>query len=185
MTDRAQDTEAIRAILDYCAQNANDEAMADAASEADAALDRLVARLEAAERREKVLRRGLHDVMTAEPVEHSERLLIGACHWSPCLVRRPCRARCCRPRRNDGAGMSACPNCGQAGMRDVTHGCVRASFYPTLPQPSPLAPMQVGWKCPVCGMGNAPWMPYCTRCPTVTVTSGSASAAPGETEQTP
>ena len=41
------DAEAIRAVLDYCAGNANDEAMALAAADADGQLDRLLARLEA------------------------------------------------------------------------------------------------------------------------------------------
>jgi predicted RNA-binding Zn-ribbon protein involved in translation (DUF1610 family) len=59
-----------------------------------------------------------------------------------------------------------CPNCGQPGLRDVTHACVRGvpAFYPAMPMPAPTPPMQVGWRCPVCGLGNAPWIPYCAHC---------------------
>lgn len=47
--------------------------------------------------------------------------------------------------------------------------------------PWPPAPMQYGWRCPVCGMVNAPFVSTCQGCPqpkqypTYTATCGSWS----------
>lgn len=37
----------------------------------------------------------------------------------------------------------------------LTHDGVNFSFTST-------SPFQLGWICPLCGRGNAPWNPYCS-----------------------
>lgn len=44
-----------------------------------------------------------------------------------------------------------CHQCGKI-VESSGHTC-------EIPQPIP-----VGWKCPVCGHGNAPWASYCYHC---------------------
>lgn len=41
------------------------------------------------------------------------------------------------------------------------------------------SPMQIGWKCPECGMVNAPFMPYCTGKHSATVTTTTTTTAGG------
>lgn len=36
--------------------------------------------------------------------------------------------------------------------------------YPTDTAPATITITQTGWRCPNCGMGVAPFMPYCPNC---------------------
>ena len=57
-----------------------------------------------------------------------------------------------------------CSNCGQwvNNYSTVAHVCWGWSWL--WPQTQFLPAPQVGWQCPNCRTGLAPWMPYCTSC---------------------
>lgn len=62
--------------------------------------------------------------------------------------------------------MNPCPKCGRPGGAWVTHVCMTAGRLT-----DPPAKQAVGWTCPTCGNGNAPWMPYCHNCDSSTRTA--------------
>jgi hypothetical protein len=54
--------------------------------------------------------------------------------------------------------MKQCPKTGrQCELTGCTGDLGCALEYKS----TPLPPHQLGWKCPVCGRGNAPWMATC------------------------
>ncbi len=71
-----------------------------------------------------------------------------------------------------------CPKSGLDCNVDVT-GCMQGFCALSPPQkewvpiPTPLPPHQLGWQCPKCGRGNAPWNAVCPCGPAFSIAHGS------------
>ena len=56
-------------------------------------------------------------------------------------------------------------------------GCVNRCMLEPFTTPPNLPPHQLGWQCPKCGRGNAPWKPSCECGPNIAITISDGSAS--------
>jgi hypothetical protein len=75
-----------------------------------------------------------------------------------------------------------CGRCGGQLYEHLYHSCgtgVQLSggtpgLWPNTPAAEPMTLGKMGWECPVCHSGCAPWMPYCDECRRKSLSSTSS-----------